>query len=89
MLGRLVEPSHFAPNLYASDLAPCQIFFHGNRKWRLHHSGFGLITLLSCILLIRLLAILDSIDGGHVSNHQSNATYIYIYIYIYIYACKG
>ena len=26
MLGRLVELRHSAPNLYASDLAPCQIF---------------------------------------------------------------
>ena len=31
------------------------------------------------------LVILHSIDGGHVSNHQSNAAYIYIYIY----ACTG
>ena len=60
--------------------------FHGNRIWRLHHNGFGLINFLSFILLIRFLAILDSLDGGHVSNRQSNA-YIYIYIYIYLYIC--
>ena len=29
MLGRLVEPKHTAPNLYASDFAPCQIVSMG------------------------------------------------------------
>ena len=36
------------------------------------------------ILLITFLAILDFIDGVHISSRQSNAPYIYIYIYIYI-----
>ena len=40
-------------------------------------------NLLSFILLIRFLAILDSLDGGHVSNRQSNAN-IYIYIYVHL-----
>ena len=42
--------------------------------WVITHSSF--------ILLVIFLAILDSIDGSHVSNRQSNASYIYIYIYI-------
>ena len=28
------------------------------------------------------LAILYSINGRHVSNHQNSASYIYIYIYV-------
>ena len=40
-------------------------------------NGFGLITILSFITLIKLLAILNTIDGGYVSNHQSNAAYEY------------
>ena len=56
--------------------------FRGNRIWWLHHNGFGLITLFSFIILISFLPILDSIDGDHLSNCQSNAAYIYIYIYI-------
>ena len=58
--------------------------FRGNRIWWLHHNGFGLITLLSFILLIRFLVISDSIEGGHVSNRQSNAAYIYIYMSVYL-----
>ena len=37
--------------------------FHRKRLCRLHN-GFGLITLLSFILLISFVAISDSIDGG-------------------------
>ena len=58
--------------------------FHGNRIWRLHHNGFRLIDILSFILLIKFLAILDSFDGGHASNRQSNAIYIYVYVCIYL-----
>ena len=53
--------------------------------WQLHHNGFGFITLSSFILLITFLAILDFMDGVHISSRQSNA----LYIYILISACKG
>ena len=49
--------------------------------------GGTIIILLSFLLVIVFLAILDSIDGGHVSNRQSNASSIYIYIYIYMWVC--
>ena len=84
MLDPLEEPKHSVPNIYASDLAPCQNGFHGNWIWQLHHNGFGLITLSSFILLSTFLATLNFIDGVHVSSRQCNA---YIYIYIYIYIC--
>ena len=59
--------------------------FHGNWIWQLHHNGFGLITISIFILLITFLAILNYVDGVHISSHQSNAPYIYIYIlYIYL-----
>ena len=84
MLDGLVEPKHTASNLCASDLASCQNGFRVNRTWRLHHYGFGLIILWSFILLLRFVATLDIINGGHVLNRQSKAAYIYIYIYIYM-----
>ena len=57
--------------------------FHG-WIWYLHHNGLGLITLSSFILLITFLAILDFIDGVHISSRQSNAACIYLYLYIHI-----
>ena len=90
MLDPLEEPKHSAPtDLYASDLAPCQIVSMG-----IEYGSFitmdlgGLITLWSFILLIMFLTILDFIDGVHISSRQSNAPHIYIYIYIYyLYIC--
>ena len=84
MLDPLEEPKHSAPNLYASDLAPCQIVSMGNSYHGLHHNGFGLINLSNFTLLITFLAILDFVDGVHISNIHSSK-----HIYIYIYACKG
>ena len=70
MLDPLEESKHSAPNLYASDSMPNN--FHGNWIWQLHHNGFGLITLSSFIPLITLLAILNFIDGVHLSSRHSN-----------------
>ena len=87
ILDRLVEPKAFCFLFICQWFSSTSNSFRGNRIWRLPHNEFGLITLLSLILLIRFLAISDSIDGGHVSNRQSNAAYIYIYIYICLYIC--
>ena len=72
-----MEPKYSAPNLYASDVAPCQIVSMGI-KWRLQYNGFGLINLSNFILIIITITILDFLDGGHVSNRQGNGIYIYI-----------
>ena len=67
MLDPLVEPEHSAPNIYASDLAPCQIVSMGDEYDSFITMDGGLITLSSFILLITFLAILDFIDGVHIS----------------------
>ena len=87
LLDPLEEPKRSAPtDLYASDLAPCQIVSMGIEYGSSITMDLGgLITLWSFILLITFLAILDFIDGVHISSRQSNAPYINIYIHIYIY----
>ena len=40
MLDPLVEPKHSAPNLYASDLAPCQLVSMG-----IENGGFIIMAL--------------------------------------------
>ena len=55
--------------------------FRANQIWQLHHNGFGLITLLSFILLIIFWPFWIPMM---VAMHQI-VIYIYEYIYIFIY----
>ena len=80
MLDPLVEPKHSAPNLYASDLAPCQTVSVG-----IEYGGFIIMDLgkfyaFKLHTTYNALAILYSIDGRHVSNCQNNASYVCLYL---------
>ena len=89
MLDPLEKPKHSAPNLYASDIAPCQTVSMG-----MEYGSF--ITMVRVNYSFKLYTTCHVF--GHFGFHwwcpciQSSkqcTTHTYIYVYIYIYACKG
>ena len=86
MLAPLEEPKHSAPNLYASDLAPCQIVSMGIEYGSFITMGLGWLLFQALYYLSRFcpfwISLMVSIYAVAKAMHH---IYIYIHVYIYIY----